>query len=202
MTDLTWWKLHDAFTPIQAAALAAGVSPSQVGCNGYTHRLSAYQLLTDNPSAAEHFRAVLSAIATALATGTLVGHLSPVNPDQFELAETLIDKQQLHNWFATKGYVPDAFQSAASPKVPPYLDPNHPNYSHKLAAAVLSWMALLEEPQLMQGTTPKKAIEKWLAMKATEFKLVKSDESLNNLAIEEISKVCNWSTAGGASRTP
>lgn len=202
MTDLTEWKLPDAFTPIQAAALVAGASPSQVYGNGYTHRISTYQLRTDNPAAAKSFKAVLSAIATALVTGALVGHLSPVNPNQFELDKTLIDKQQLHDWFATKGYVTDAFQSAASPQVPPYLDPAHPHYSHKLAAAVLSWMAILEDPALMKGVTPKKAIDKWLTKNATEFKLVRSGQCLNKLAIKEISKICNWKPEGGASKTP
>lgn len=84
------------------------------------------------------------------------------------------------------------------PNQPPYLDPTHPRYSHKLAAAVSAWMAV-EEPV---GKSPKQALEEWLREHAEDYRLVGPDGSLNKTGLEACSVVANWRPSGGASKTP
>lgn len=92
----------------------------------------------------------------------------------------------------------DAVAQGDAPSVPPYLDPAHPRYSHKLAAAVSAWLAV-EEPV---GKSPKQALEQWLRQHALEYRLVGSDGKPNKTGLEACSTVANWRPSGGASKTP
>ncbi|MFH7526536.1 hypothetical protein AB2J22_13210 [Aeromonas sp. A5] len=79
---------------------------------------------------------------------------------------------------------------------PGYLNPSHPRYSHKLAAAIAVWEAM-ENEKLLQGVSTKTAMTNWLRanQKANGFELSKT-------GINEVVIVANWSTKGGAPKTP
>ena len=79
-----------------------------------------------------------------------------------------------------------------------YLDPLHPRYAPKLAAAVRAWMAAEDSA----GKTPKQALSKWLRENAITFGLMSDEGKPNEQGIEECAKVANWRTDGGAPRTP
>jgi hypothetical protein len=84
---------------------------------------------------------------------------------------------------------------------PAYLDPNHPHYSLKLAAAIAAWEALTADPALFKSKTPKAAALKWLTDNAKRLGLIKNDGTINDLGIEELAKIINWKPIGGAPRT-
>lgn len=88
--------------------------------------------------------------------------------------------------------------SGESAAAPGYLDPSHPRYAPKLAAAVHAWLAADDSA----GKTPKQALSKWLHDHASEFGLVKETGEPNEQGIEECAKVANWRTDGGAPKTP
>ena len=54
----------------------------------------------------------------------------------------------------------------------------------------------------MRGKTPKQAIEAWLRRNANQFGLIKDNSSPNLQGIEEVAKIANWNTRGGAPKTP
>lgn len=83
--------------------------------------------------------------------------------------------------------------------VPDYLNPQHPRYSQKLAAAVRAWEAA---DQLPAGKTPKQVADRWLRANAGAYGLINDDGNPNNSAIEEIAKIVNWKPGGGAPTTP
>jgi len=122
--------------------------------------------------------------------------------------ETTISREDLVEWLFRKNIKPRFFfeqQTNNSPDSPPsYLDKNHPHYSSKLAAAVRAWEAVTADPKyLNNGKTAKTNIANWLTSHAGEFGLVKEDGEINADAIKnQIAKVANWQTDGGAPKTP
>jgi hypothetical protein len=54
----------------------------------------------------------------------------------------------------------------------------------------------------MKGKTVKQALLKWLRKNADKFGLTKDDGNPNEQGIEEIAKISNWDTKGGAPKTP
>jgi hypothetical protein len=103
-----------------------------------------------------------------------------------------------------KFFFPESSKPANEPNQshdPDYLDPFHPNYSAKLAAAVCAWEYLTAHPEAIGKRSVKKAIEKWLREHAIPYGLTDRAGRINETAIEEVSKVANWNTVGGAPKT-
>ncbi len=82
------------------------------------------------------------------------------------------------------------------------MDKDNPNYAPKLAAAVIAWKTIANNPELQKGKTPKQALEKWLRENASKYNLTKEDGTPNETGIQEISKIANWKPEGGAAKTP
>jgi len=82
--------------------------------------------------------------------------------------------------------------------VPAYLNPDHPRYAPKLAAAVAAWQAVGEP----EGMTPVQAMTKWLEARVDDFGLRNKNGKPNRTGIEECAKVANWKPEGGSANTP
>lgn len=52
------------------------------------------------------------------------------------------------------------------------------------------------------GKHPKQALDKWLREHAARYGMTDEDGKLNETAIEEVAKVANWKPGGGAPKTP
>jgi len=120
-------------------------------------------------------------------------------PDTFDLAETRVDVSSLKGWLASRGIKTGFFFPEGS-DAPDYLDPAHPHYASKLAAAVQAWQAV-ENSELV-GKSPKQMLVKWLREHAAEYGLSDDDGNPNETGIEEAAKVANWQPGGGAPKTP
>ncbi len=202
------WKLYDRLTIEQAAALIAGYDPSSID-----------GLWNDTNSSMVHPRPCIARdmLVNAIKGGTLkadvvakgeyvhvryVGNESegfwePI--EEISTRGTLIDVDELKRWLTSRGFQTGFFfQDADQDDQPGYLDPDHPRYAPKLAAAVSAWLAVGEP----EKGTPKQAIEKWIREHAAQFGLTDDDGNPVNAAVEEIAKVANWNTKGGAGRTP
>ena len=93
---------------------------------------------------------------------------------------------------------------------PAYLDPNHPRFSAKLAAAVRVWEAM-EDETLLRGKSPYAAMENWLETNYETLGLTHKRDNLKNgykagdinkTAITETAKTSNWKPEGGPPTTP
>ena len=73
--------------------------------------------------------------------------------------------------------------------------------SIKMQAAEKVVSFLQNNPEFGKTSTPKIRAKKWLRTNYKELGLVKLDGTINNYAIEEISKVVNPNTSGGAPKT-
>lgn len=86
--------------------------------------------------------------------------------------------------------------SAGAGSAPAYMDPTHPRYAPKLAAAVSAWEALEGVPLIRK--TPKQLLTVWLRANASRFGLQDEEGGTNAQGIDEVAKVANWQTKGGA----
>lgn len=206
-----YWRLCDDVTVVQAALLVLDIEPE-----GIQERV--FDTITfQEPVKPEGFDTVLAALNNALITGNIQPtHMAKakqriqtedydgamawmeIESDDFDFQKTTISVIDLRHWLIGKGmkgkfFFPDGVEYQAA-----YLDPAHPCYAPKLAAAVKAWMVVSQDKGLLRGKTPKQALEKWLAKNAENFELLNSDGTLNKQGIDEISKVANWKPSGGA----
>lgn len=199
--SLTLWRLCDELTVVQAALLVAGCDPGSdhfyaEGCDPH-----------DRPAG---YEAAKAAITSALRRGTIKGQMVGPYPyaddddwaldssrDTVDVAESRVEVQSLKAWLMSRGVTTGFFFPAAT-DVPDYLDPVHPRYAPKLAAAVRAWLAV-DDPK---GKHPKGALMKWLREHAADLGLSDDEGKPNELGIEECAKVANWQPGGGAPKTP
>lgn len=114
---------------------------------------------------------------------------------------TTVLVEDLRTWLRNRGFKSGFFFPQAV-GTPDFLDPGHHNYAPKLAAAICAWQAVNEDQDLIKGKTVKQALQKWLRKNAGQYGLTKDDGNPNEQGIEEIAKISNWDTKGGAPKTP
>ena len=203
MEELDYWRLNDQLTIIQAAILACGDDPSTM--QGYVES----QQAIDQP---QGYVATKTAISNALRNGEIDGELVPLVAQDFDenqrveiensidLEASWVKVGSLRSWLSSCG-IRTGFFFAAEPGEQDYLDPNHPRYAPKLAAAVEAWLAT-GDSSAIRGRSVKKSLIKWLRKNAAKFGLSDKDGKPNETGIEEIAKVANWQPIGGAPKTP
>jgi hypothetical protein len=202
MDGFDYWRLCDELTVVQAALLIAGCDPSVD--SGYVEERPADQ----RPLG---YEAAKTAISNALRRGSITGRVTPLyeyDPDfgrrrldgSVEVTNSWVEVVSLRLWLAERGLKTGFFFPQASDS-PDYLDPRHPRYAPKLAAAVRAWLATGNESAI-SGKSPNQALVKWLREHAAEFGLTDEDGKPNETGIEEAAKVANWQPTGGAPKTP
>jgi hypothetical protein len=203
MEDLDYWRLCDELSIVQAALLIAGRDPSSD---------AAYIEGWDAEKRPVGYEAAKTAISNALRRGAISGKVIPIYEydingnecgevvDSIDFAKSRIEVESLRTWLAGRGLKTGFF--FPEPRAPQdYLDPSHPRYAPKLAAAVLAWQATGNEATI-SGKSPKQALMKWLREHAAEFGMTDDDGKPNDTGIEEAAKVANWQPTGGAPKTP
>lgn len=218
MESLDYWRLCDELSVIQAALLLVDADPATD---------QTYVLDWPVENRPKGFDAAKAALTHAILSGRLpaiirrsawergwnedpeIGELIgrddrgshilyKANPD-WHL--TTIEVEVLKQWLRGRGIKTGFFFNEVSESAD-YLDSNNPNYSPKLAAAIEAWKAVSRDQKLTNGRSVKQAILRWLRVNADRFGLTKEDGSPNEQGIEEVSKVANWDTKGGAPKTP
>ncbi len=202
MESFDYWRLCDELNVIQAALLVVGSDPSVEST--YVEKNS----MKDRP---DGYEAAKTAISNALKRGTINGQIAPLYDNDLngnacgevvgpmDLEKSLVEVASLRAWLAARGLKSGFFFPEAG-NIPDYLDPSHPRYAPKLAAAVQAWLAIERETSVT-GKSPKQALIKWLRLHAAEFGLADEDGKPNETGIEEIAKVANWQLTGGAPKT-
>jgi len=120
--------------------------------------------------------------------------------DDLDWHATLVNKQDVIDLLASRGFKQGFLFDDAEHK-PLYLDASHEFYAPKLHIAIQAWQAIQSNPERLKGRTAKQAITVWLNENAARLRLLKEDGMPNSQAIEEIAKITNWGTKGGAPKT-
>lgn len=199
MDALDYWRLCDELNIYQFALLVIGQDPVDFD---YIRQLT----IDQRPRGYEAAKTALrSAIQSQKVPATLVdGELVelPNGDRHFETDwwETRIEVDEIRKWLLSRGmttgfFFPDDKLTAE------YLDPTHHHYAPKLAAAIHAWEAVNADPNSIKKKTPKKALEAWLRAHANAYGLTKEDGNPNDTGNQEISKIANWDTRGGAPKT-
>jgi hypothetical protein len=199
---LIYWRLCDELTVLQAAMLIAGLDPAD-------------ELKLDHLDWDQNIiglDAAKAGIGNALRNGAIKGrlHLRYVNnpnvppespmAEHIDFANSRVEVNSLKAYLSGRGLKTGFFFPEGS-DFPDYLDPTHPRYAPKLAAAVLAWKATGDDATT-KGKTPKQALIKWLREHASEFDMTDDDGKPNETGIEEAAKMANWQPTGGAPKTP
>lgn len=146
--------------------------------------------------------AVLSAVNTGAVDGSLVKNFPGAHEDKsfvegpmYDVHKSTVNVNSLREWLYSKGYHRGVL-TGPSLKLDGFRDPKHPRFSAKLAAAVDAWEAFDEASN--EVGTPKQLMSKWLRMNAAKYDLVNEEGGPQETSIEDIAKVANWQTKGGA----
>jgi hypothetical protein len=197
--SINFWRLCDELSVMQAALLYANEDPSK---NDHIENWK----MEERPTGYEGTK---TAISNALRKGVIEGKIIPLYetdingntcgeiPDSLDVKESRVDVESLRSWLRLKG-IKSGFFFPTTNDTPDYLDPNHPRYAPKLAAAVNAWLAVTDPGKI----SPKKALEKWLREHAAKFNMTDEEGNPVNQAIDDCSKVANWQLSGGAPKTP
>lgn len=113
------------------------------------------------------------------------------------LYTSTVNAESLKEWLRSKGFTTGFFFPEPIATLD-FLDPKHPRYAPKLAASVKAWQAVTDPV----NRSTKQTLAKWLREHAVEFGLTNEEGQPIETAIEECSKVANWDTKGGATKTP
>jgi hypothetical protein len=203
MDNLDCWRLCDELSIRDAALLFAGVDPSgEVGA--YCEDMKVHE----RPKGYEAAKAgITAALRRGAINGTFFGQPDyDINgnqcgeiPGTVDLCASRVAVDSLREWLFERG-VRTGFFFPAKNETPDYLDPEHPRYSAKLAAAVKVWRAMDDE-NLLRGKAPTNAMREWLESRYSELGLVWNGD-MNKQGIDDVTKVANWKITGGATATP
>lgn len=216
LEPLDFWRLCDEFSVIQAALLIVGENPAgkqdDVLRSAYSRPMgfdAAFAALR-HATQAGRLRAVMRRKEDAIMSITphLVervaggdGSASESYTKEPDWNLTTITLDDLRAWLRGRG-ISTGFFFPKDEASADYLNPSHAHYSSKLAATIRAWEAVSRDPSATRGKTVKQAIMTWLRRHADQYGLTKDDGSPNEQGIEEISKIANWDTKGGAPKTP
>ena len=202
MESLDYWRLCDELSIVQAALLVADSDPSSD---------ATYVEGWDTENRPKGYEAAKTAITNALRRGAIAGKLVPIYKTDIhgnvygelegtvDLNQSSVEVLSLRTWLAGRG-MNTGFFFPDGPVTPDFLNPQHPRYAAKLAAAVNAWVAV--ENESLGGRSPKQALVKWLRQHAAEYGLSDEDGKPNETGVEETAKVANWQPSGGAPKTP
>ena len=192
MQSLDFCRLCDELSIVQAALLIAGSNSS--GDAEYVEGWSPEK----RPIG---YEAAKTAISNALRRSAIKGQLVPLFEHDFhgscdaiegsiDIKSSRIEVESLRAWLSGRG-LRTGFFFPEKAVAQDYLDPKHPEFAPKLAAAVCAWLATASE-SATSCKSPKQALTKWLRVHASEFGLTDDDGKPNETGIEETAKVANW----------
>ena len=204
MESLDYWRLCDELSVFHAILLVIDCDPSEypyVEDWGIQERPKGYE-------------AVKAALINASLQGQIDGKITPIYEydingnicgeivNSLDIRRTIISVSSMKKFLRNRGFNKGFFFPNTETNQPDYLDSNNSRYSPKLAAAIESWLAVTQNSALTNAKSVKQAIVIYLRSHAGRFGLIKDDGNPNENGIEEVAKVANWETRGGAPKTP
>ena len=188
-----YWRKVDEFNIVQGALMAANLDPN-VYQNNIENR--------DDSKKPEKYEPLKRVIISGISSGKLDAKVVYYQEeydriDRISLHDTLISHESLANFLKSKNINSVFFNYEDNSDHEP-LTKTGKFYSPKLAAAIEAWQAVIKEPHRLYKTTPKQALIKWLEENAEKYELINDNGTFNKSGIEEVAKIANWKSQGGA----
>ena len=195
MQNFDYWRLCDSISLFQAVMLILGFDPANQCSSDVEHH--------KRHEVPEGYGALKTALINAVKSGKIVSQIEPefdnyngeVIENTVSFDNTNIDVESLKDFLRQRSFLQGFFLPEGNVSEE-YLNSDNAYYAPKLAAAVNAWKTITENSKLLNGKTPKQAMQKWLRENAGRYGLTKDDGSPNETGIEEICKVANWNTGG------
>lgn len=189
------WKLSSTVSIVEAALLLLDLEPQS-----YSQNIENW----DDNDKPDGYLAARNALTSAVRSKIVEGELNhwtyhnqnggiEIDHESFDYHTSYVDVESLVKWLTGRGYSCSTF-AAPTDHATGFRDPDHPRYSAKLAAVAEAW----EKYDESEPGTPKQRIAKWLRLNAARFGLTDKDGSPMENVIEDLAKVANWATTGGA----
>tara|TARA_R110002124_G_scaffold206179_2_gene372624 strand:+ start:1393 stop:2043 length:651 start_codon:yes stop_codon:yes gene_type:complete len=193
------WKLAEILSIVEATLLILEIEPQGLS--------DSIETWTDD-SKPEGYLAARKALESSIRRDCLEGQMNYAvieSPNggyeedyqRIDYHTSHVDARDLARWLAQRGYSCAAFPAPGEQSTG-FRDRNHPRYAAKLAAVAEAWEAF-DESSGASGT-PKQRLTIWLRLNAARFGLTGDDGRPMENVIEELAKVANWATTGGAPR--
>lgn len=222
------WKLSDELSVIDAAILITGNDPSEQ-IEEYNTNGSEWVQKTAYEGFEPAFKALKNAILSnrlAAALSFSVGERSEYDPPSRAVLrggrnifqarglkyydhdglvylhrdpdwnETSVGVEDIKAWLTSRDIYPAFFFPDRDPDS--FMNKDHSRYSAKLACAVAAWKAVTGPARTK---TPKQTIFAWVAANGIQYGLGNDEGIVSPTATEEIAKMVNWQTEGGAAKT-
>ncbi|MCB1451540.1 MAG: hypothetical protein KDJ67_15760 [Nitratireductor sp.] len=196
-----FWRLAETVNVVQAALLIAGIEPQ--GTAEYVEKWDPEKRPRNYVAARD---AIVSAILKQSLDGSIAyeelnshdrGGIPDYDYNSIDHLASSVSVPSIISWLAKRGFQTSAFGQPKT-ELPGFRDPSHPRYSFKLAAVVEAWEQY--DPESKEGGTVKQRLMKWLRLNASRFQLTDDEGKPSENVIEELAKVANWATTGGAPR--
>ncbi|QFT59507.1 hypothetical protein FIU94_11800 [Sulfitobacter sp. THAF37] len=110
--------------------------------------------------------------------------------------QTTVELDALCAWFKSRGVAPLFFFPEGIPDG--FRDKDHARYSAKLATAVAAWETI---PRPAKNKSVKQTLTDWIISNGVRFGLGNEDGTVSATVAEEVAKIANWNTSGGATPT-
>ena len=110
--------------------------------------------------------------------------------------QTTVEMDDLKKWFKLRGVAPAFF--FPNGVADGFKDKDHPRYSPKLATAVAAWETV---NQPAKNKSAKQTLTDWIIGNGVGFELGNDEGVVSPTVAEEVAKVANWNTSGGANPT-
>lgn len=196
MCPSNYWRLAEELNVIQAALLIVEIEPAEMQ--------SDVERWVDEKKP-PGYSAVSTALKNAIKAERLPAKIEMIHEmdgiQYIDWSSTTFRVEDLKNWLKERNFS-TGFFFQDNKTTGNFLDPQNEYYAPKLSAAVNAWSAVTDDSTLLDGKSPKQALDKWLRENASHYGLTKDDGNPNESAIEEISKIANWNPVGGAVKTP
>ena len=214
MDEFDYWRLANAFSLTEAAALICNLSPSQVE----NERKYIYGYRSNDANEKKIFKTVLKTLKNAILANKLKTEVTAytsgmimyediteterryaIEGKDMDEGNTIVNEECLREWLSSRG-LRTGFFFPKGANTPDYLNPEHEKYAPKLAAAIRAWQSVASKKDLKR--TPKQELEKWLREHAAEFHMTDEDGKPIENAIGQCCQLANWNMKGGAPKTP
>jgi len=191
------WKLSETVSIVEAALLILEIEPQ-----GISENIERW----DDDRKPEGYLAAKNALESSIKSENLKGriiHVFAANPNggydedwqNIDYHTSSVDRLALAKWLAILGYSCSTFPPFHD-KPAGFRDPKHSRYSKKLAAVVEAWEAFDENSK--ETGRAKQRLKKWFRLNAARFGFTGEDGKPSESVIEELAKIANWDTSGGA----